>query len=194
MIDRMTTDFLDRAKAGSAEALNHLFDRVAGRLLAFIRMRMGRNLRAQMESRDILQVSLMKAFAGIDGLKGSDAASLMSWLARIAENEIRDQADYHGRQRRNADCNIPLEKTGVGVLADRIRSQASQVILDDEMKRLERAMEAMDKTYREIILLRKFEELSFKEIGTRLDKSPDACRMLLARAMTAVTLKLRELT
>jgi len=52
----------------------------------------------------------------------------------------------------------------------------------------------MDKAYREIILLRKFEELSFKEIGTRLDKSPDACRMLLARAMTAVTLKLRELT
>jgi len=41
-------------------------------------------------------------------------------------------------------------------------------------------------------MLRKFEELSFKEIGERLGKSPDACRMLLARAMTALTLAMEE--
>jgi DNA-directed RNA polymerase specialized sigma24 family protein len=44
-----------------------------------------------------------------------------------------------------------------------------------------------------VILLRKFEELSFAEIGERLGKSPDACRMLLARAMTALTLEMRKL-
>ena len=41
-------------------------------------------------------------------------------------------------------------------------------------------------------MLRKLEELSFAEIGERLGRSPDACRMLLARAMTALTLKLDE--
>ena len=44
--------------------------------------------------------------------------------------------------------------------------------------------------HREVILLRKFEELSFADIARRLGKSEDACRMLLARAMTALTLKL----
>ena len=52
-------------------------------------------------------------------------------------------------------------------------------------------MEQLSPEHREIILLRKFEELGFKDIGERLGKSPDACRMLLARAMTALTLQLR---
>ena len=43
-----------------------------------------------------------------------------------------------------------------------------------------------------MILLRKFEELSFAEIARRLGKSEDACRMLLARAMTALTLALSD--
>jgi len=43
-----------------------------------------------------------------------------------------------------------------------------------------------------VILLRKFEELSFKEIALRLGRSEDACRMLLARAMTALTMKMTE--
>ena len=34
------------------------------------------------------------------------------------------------------------------------------------------------------------EELSFREIGARLDKSEDACRMAFARAMTALTLRI----
>ena len=33
----------------------------------------------------------------------------MAWLARIAENEIRDQADYHRRQRRDAARAVPLD-------------------------------------------------------------------------------------
>jgi hypothetical protein len=37
------------------------------------------------------------------------AGSLMAWLARIAENEIRDRADYHARQRRDARLEVPLE-------------------------------------------------------------------------------------
>ena len=41
-----------------------------------------------------------------------------------------------------------------------------------------------------IILMRKFEELSFAEIGRRMGRSEDACRMLLARALTALTLRL----
>jgi len=116
----------------------------------------------------------------------------MSWLARIAENEIRDQAEYLGRKRRDMDLDTPIDNEGRNRLLAQVRSQVSQVILTDEMKRLEAALEDLEPDYREIILLRKLEELSFEEIGLRLGKSADACRMLLARAMTAVTLKLRE--
>jgi RNA polymerase sigma-70 factor (ECF subfamily) len=179
---------LHQARAGSKEALDVLFERVAGRLLALIRLRLGRQLRARLESRDILQVSLLRAFQRLDQLQGDDSGALMAWLARIAENEIRDQADFHGRQRRDAARDVPLEDPALGGLAERIRSQASRLILDEEAERLEQALETLDESYREVILLRKFEELSFEEVGRRMGRSPDACRMLLARALTALTL------
>lgn len=186
-----TTALLLEAKKGSDEALNRLFERCAGRLLALIRLRMDRELRGRLESRDILNAALLKAFRRIDQFERSEGSALMGWLARIAENEIRDQRNYHRRQRRDAARVVELEP-GLDGLAARVRSQTGRIALEQELGRLERALETLDEPHREVILLRKLEELSFAEIAERLDRSPDACRMLLARAMTALTLKMEE--
>jgi RNA polymerase sigma-70 factor (ECF subfamily) len=62
------------------------------------------------------------------------------------------------------------------------------VVLEEEMLRLEAGLESLPEHYRQIIVLRKLEELGWAEIASRLGKSEDACRMLLARAMAALTL------
>lgn len=185
-----TVDLLRRAKAGSPEALNLLYERCAGRLLSYIRLRMGRDLRARLESRDILQATFLKSLTHINQLEGTETGSLMAWLARIAENEIRDRVDFGQRQRRDAAREVPIEDDAA--FRASAHSALSEVILDEEALQLERALESLSPAHREIILLRKFEELSFGEIGARLGKSEDACRMLLARAMTALTLTLSE--
>ena len=112
----------------------------------------------------------------------------MSWLARIAENEIRDQADYHQRQRRDAARKSPLEDAA-DVPAP-VRQALSQAILGEQTERLEAALESMSAAQRELIVLRKFEELTFPEIATRLGKSEDGCRMAFSRAMAALTIKM----
>ena len=181
-------DLLQRAKAGESAALNVLYERSAGRLLAFIRLRMGRELRARLESRDILQATLVKSLEHLHELKGTETRSLAAWLARIAEFEIRDRMDYHHRQRRDAGREVSLDD---GALLPAVtRSALSRVIIGEEAERLEAALESLSDAHREVILLRKFEDLSFAEIGARLGKSEDACRMLLARAMTALTIAL----
>jgi RNA polymerase sigma-70 factor (ECF subfamily) len=190
-MDTASSTLLLAARSGSEEALEQLLARVGARLLAIIRLRMGSSLRASLESRDILQVVLMKAFARIDQVQAETGGSFMAWLARIAENEIRDQAAHYRRQRRDAARQVPLDQVGSAVLVDRVRSQASQVVLGQQMERLEEALEQLSPEHREVIVLRKLEELSFAEIGERMDRSPDACRMLLARAMTALTLRMR---
>jgi RNA polymerase sigma-70 factor (ECF subfamily) len=182
-----TTALLTRARDGSGPALDELYRRCAGRLLALIRLRLGPDLRGQLESRDILQACLLRSFERIDQLERTDARSLMAWLARIAENEIRDQVDFHHRQRRDARRNVALEEQEPA-LAARLRSSLSRLILDEQANRLERALESLSRAHREVIVLRKLEERSFKEIAATLGKSEDACRMLLARAMTALTL------
>ena len=190
MANESTADLLREAKAGSPGALDALYERCAGRVLAFIRLRLGRELRSKLESRDILQATLIKSLDHLAELKGSETRSLMAWLARIAEHEIRDRADYYQRERRDAAREVPIDDA-IAVRA-LTRSALSRLILNEDAERLEAAIESLAPPHREVILLRKFEDLSFAEIAARLGKSEDACRMLLARAMTALTLKVAE--
>ncbi len=182
----------EQARQGSRAAINAIFERYGDRLHALIRLRLGPHLRRRLESRDILQVTLLKAFKGLDRFKGSGSRSLMAWLGAIAHDQICDQADFYGRQKRDARRDRTLDER-VDLIARQVHTEASRLQLKVDTERLERALDQLGEAQREIILLRHFEELSFPEIGERLGKSPDACRMQLARAMTALTLKLREI-
>ncbi|MCZ6659005.1 MAG: sigma-70 family RNA polymerase sigma factor [Gammaproteobacteria bacterium] len=180
-----TTTLLQAARAGSREALEELFKRCGPRLLALIRLRLGPDLRARLESRDVLAECLLTAFQKFDQLRQSDGASFNAWLARIAENEINDLAEHHHRQRRDVRREEFLEDEH---LVGEVRSLTSRVAVDEQLRLIECALETLEAEHREVILLRKMYELSFPEIGERMGRSPDACRMLLARAMTELTL------
>jgi len=183
-----TDELVHDAIAGRPEAVEALYGRVTPRVLAYVRMRMGQSLRARMDSRDILQATLLKSFERLSEFRGTTAPSLMAWLARIAEREILDRADFHQRARRSPVRETPL--SGQDVLEARVTSVLSRMIRDERIERLEAAMEGLSDAHREIVLLRKFQDLPFREIAARLGKSEDACRMLLARALAALTIRL----
>jgi RNA polymerase sigma-70 factor, ECF subfamily len=183
-----TEDLLRRAREGSREALGVLLGGCGERLLTLIRLRLGPSLRERVESRDVLQATLLKALLHIDGFRGERRESLMAWLARIAQNEIRDAAAFHGRQRRQVGQTVALGGTQeLDRLAADVRSETSRIALDERSARLLAALEALSPEHREVILL---EELPFTEIAGRMGRSPDACRMLLARALAALTISL----
>jgi len=187
-----STVLLREARLGSREALGELYSRYGTRLAAFIRMRMGPDLRRRVESRDILQATLLKSFQRLGQFEGGDGPTLMGWLVRIAENEIRDQRDYQHRQRRDVSAVESFDAGGIDIAA-RVRSALTAAVVNEEAERLGAALGAIDPDHREVIVLRKLEELSFKEVAVRMGRSEDACRMLLARAMVALTLQLRAM-
>jgi RNA polymerase sigma-70 factor, ECF subfamily len=184
-----STAVLRQALAGSDEALDALYRQVGPRLLAFIRLKMGRGLRARLESRDILQATFLKSFQKLDDFEGTTGRSLLGWLMRIAEHEIQDRADFHGRQQRDARVEADVADHE-DALAVRTRSALTRVILDEQAGEIHAALEEISEPHRQVILLRAFEELSFPEIAARLGTSEDGSRMLYARAMTALTLAL----
>ena len=57
----------------------------------------------------------------------------------------------------------------------------------EDLDKLEKAIDELKPEYREVIVLTKIEGLSYKEIGKRLSKSPDAVRMLVPSAMAELT-------
>jgi RNA polymerase sigma-70 factor (ECF subfamily) len=187
--DDETRRLFEGARAGDTRALGAFLDRSARKLLPLIRLRMGRSLRADLDSRDILQAVLLKSFQRLEQVQ--DPGAVMGWLARMAENEIRDRADYASRQRRDAARRLPLDTDAAAIPAP-VRQALSQAILKEESERLARALESLPDAQREIIVWRKLEELTFHEIAVKLEKSEDACRMAFSRAMAALTLRMSE--
>lgn len=192
MAEGDTTALLFRARDGSREALDRLYERVAPRLLRIVRLQLGPSLRGRVESRDVLQSCLLRSFERLDQLEGEDAAGLMAWLSAIARNEIRDLADFHRRQRRDMRREVSAESGRMEALEEELRSVVSRIVLDEEARRMEEALESLSEDHRRVIVLRRLEERSWEEIAELLGRSRDACRMLLARALSALTLRLEE--
>jgi RNA polymerase sigma-70 factor (ECF subfamily) len=192
MTETLADDLVGRAREGSPAALSQLVERFSPRLLAVIRLRLGPSLRAHLESRDVLQETWLKAIGRFEGFAGGGGSSFMAWLAQIAANEIRDRADYHGRQRRDGSREARLGPAELDGLAARVRSESSRLALSAEMARLERALEGLSPDHREVIILRKLEERPFREVAERMGRSPDACRVLLARALAALAIEMER--
>ena len=62
MLAPSITTLLQEARAGSGDALNRLLEQCGPRLLSLIRLRMGSGLRSRMESGDLLNATLLRAF------------------------------------------------------------------------------------------------------------------------------------
>ena len=183
-----TQDLFERARQGDSRDVNAFYERCARKLLPIVRLRLGRSLRSEVESRDIVQAVLYRSLDRLDTIR--DPGAVMAWLARIAENEIRDLADFHGREKRDAARRAPIE--AAAAVAAPVRQAISRLVISDELARVEQALEALPPAQRELIVLRKLEELTFAEIGARLGKSEDACRVAFSRAMAALTLQLGQ--
>lgn len=184
-------ELIRAARDGSEEALNEVCRRYGGRLHGLIRMRMGPRLRRRLESRDVLQIALLKGVQGIERFDGSKSQSLMAWLGTIAVDEIRDQAKFHGRQKRDFQRETSVEGKA-NWMAESVRSEVSRLQGEQDRRRLEKAMDSLRAEYREIILLRTYEDLRFSEISEQLHRSADACRMLHVRALRALKSEMKR--
>ena len=60
------------------------------------------------------------------------------------------------------------------------------------MARLREAILALPDEYRTVLMLRTWERLPFGEVGKRMDRSPDAARMLWARAVQQLSQQLQD--
>lgn len=191
-----SSHLLRRARAGSTTAADEVLQEVGGKLLALIRLRLGPDLRARLESRDILQMTMLRAFEHFDQFEGSGHETLMGWLAAIARRELMHEAEFQHRLKRDREREMAYEEGNevpLDPIGRHVRSEVSRIHFERKAQLVERALEQLAVDHREVVLLRRYEELSFPEIAERMERSPEACRKLFNRAMTTLTMKVYEL-
>ncbi len=189
-----TLSLIVAAKNGDKTALEKICERYIGRVHKIVTFRMGRNLREKAESMDLVQSVMIKVIRGIDGYDTGSESKFINWLAKIVENTIRDKIDYFKAEKRRASSEVPIEGTNnedesnIAEIPDGISSTvAHQVELHEELSMLCKALDKIKDSHREVIILRDYAGMTFKEIGELTGSTEDAARMLYVRSIDEVT-------
>lgn len=190
MSDQLTRslDLMRKAQGGDGAALNRLIDRYYDRVRPIVRARLGRRLRRQIDSGDILQQTFATAFKTFDRFDVSDEASLIGWLARIAERQIHDEHDRQSALKRRAASEVELDaagEDGQSGIQPEAPDAGPQVPLlrKEEQETLEECLAELSELYRELILLRDFAGHSWEQVAELTERpSAAAARMMHAQA------------
>ena len=192
---RKTQELVALAQGGDNSALDQLCRVYGERVQRIVRFRMGTELRGKLESMDLVQDAFVAAVKDLGNFEYRDEGDFLRWMSKIAENRILDNLKRLHADKRDIrrevpiDHRVPTEGDNCPRMPEPIRTTTPSVIMSvsEELDKLENAMNLLKPQYREVIVLSQIEGLSLKKIGDRLGKSDDAVRMLVARAMAALT-------
>lgn len=188
---------LERFRAdGDSGALNALFERYYERVRRIARIRMGSRLQRLTESDDLVQNTFAVAFRKLDQIDLTDHSSLIQYLSRVLENQIRGAIDYFDAQKRQpADGRIlSTEHDDAPLEAPSREPEPVEEAAARELGELyDACVQSLDPAHREVILLREYADASWAEIAAKLDRpSEHAAQLLYGRAQIKLASRLRR--
>ena len=183
------------AKGGDESALERLYRVYGERVRWMVRFRMGKKLRSRLESMDLVQDVFVNAFGALEDFTYKNEGDFVRWLSKITQNALADNRDkLHAakrdiRKEHRFSSRISATNGVHGEVKGNFDATTPSMIMSkrEDLAKLEKAIDELKPEYRDIVVLSKVEGLSYKEIGKRLDKSPDAVRMLMPSAMAELT-------
>lgn len=153
------------AKAGSPEGFESLVDAYAPRLYGYFLRATGNRHDAE-DLLGELMLRLVRTLGSYD-----ERGRFEPWLFRIAANLVRDRIRRYKARPRN--ISLALESPDGQAYADAIPGPAAPVdgklLQDEAAEAVHEALQTLDESTRQMILLRHFAEMSFAEIARAMD-------------------------
>ena len=175
------TQFIDRLRAGEAAAFDHLVTERSPEIYALLY----RLTEDAEEARDLTQETFLQAFRCVANFRGD--ADVRTWLYRIAVNQARNRWRWWRRRRRNVtvsldSTNNPDDQALAARLPDEHSRSPEQNALGHEQEQvLAVALRALARPYREAVVLRDVEGLSYEEVAAALDINVGTVKSRLSR-------------
>jgi RNA polymerase sigma-70 factor, ECF subfamily len=130
---------------------------------------------------DVTQEIFIALLRSIKGFQGK--ALFRTWFRTLTTRQI---AEYY-RNKSRKDGNLSLRLEAIEGLSD----HGFHENLESRIW-VRKALNELPEQYREIILMRFAEELSFNEIASLLNRHPEGAKSLFRRAISALSEKLEE--
>jgi RNA polymerase sigma-70 factor (ECF subfamily) len=176
---------VERALTGDAEAFGEIVRRWERRIFALAFGMLGR----EEDARDATQETFLAAFRNLRGFRGE--AKVSSWLHRIAVNQcitrqrrakVRSESALDDETEKDAaSFAAPLEVLPSRVVEGRERSMA-----------VRRAVNSLPVELRQVIVMKEFEDLTFREIADALDLPLSTVKSRLYTALRQLQMRLQK--
>jgi RNA polymerase sigma-70 factor (ECF subfamily) len=176
---------VERALTGDAEAFGEIVQRWERRIFALAFGMLGR----EEDARDATQETFLAAFRNLRGFRGD--AKVSSWLHRIAVNQCIT-LQRRAKVRSENALETEEEKNALSFAAP-IRYSPARVVESRETTAAVRlAVNSLPVELRQVVLMKEFEELTFKEIADALDLPLSTVKSRLYTALKQLQMRLHK--
>lgn len=189
-------ELLRLAKTGDAAALGELLSHYRQYLLLLAGLQVSRRLQGKADASDLVQEAFLEAHRHFKEFRGGTEMELAAWLrsilAALISNHVRHYLGTHKRDA-NLERGLAAELDHTSHVLDRgllanCSSPSQQVARRESGVLLADALAQLPPDYRQTVILRNFEGMSFADIAARMDRSVDSVQKLWVRALA----RLRE--
>ncbi len=167
-------ELIQKSQRGDNEAFGKLYDKHVRTIYNFIFYK----TRHKETAEDLTSQTFFKALSHMDSVDAD--RSFISWLYKIAHNSV---LDHYRTKKHNDDIDDFYDLTD--------GSEDIGVKIDDaaEAAKVKKYLEKLSPLERDIIIMRVWQELSYKEIAEIVGKSEASCKMVYSRSIK----KLRDI-
>lgn len=151
--------------AGDQRAISQLIERHSRRVRDYIRM----IVKDRDVAEDIFQETFIKAVRVIDEGRYVDSGKFLSWVLRIAHNQVIDHFRHQKQQKTITEADSGYDVLGTLRFAEpTAEDQLMNLQTADSLRLL---IEELPDEQREVVKLRYYANLTFKEIAEQTDVS-----------------------
>jgi RNA polymerase sigma-70 factor (ECF subfamily) len=150
-------------------------------LRAFVRLRMGKELRSREESCDIVQSVAREVLQHADRFAHGGEEGFREWLFTTAHRKIVNRLEHWRADKRNPAHEVP--ECVPEELRSLIATPSQHAVLREDLRQLEAAFDALTAEQREVLTMSRLLGLGHAAIALKLGKSEVAVRKVLSRAL-----------
>jgi RNA polymerase sigma-70 factor (ECF subfamily) len=159
-------------------------------LRAFVRLRMGSELRAREESCDLVQSVAREVLQHADRFRFGGESGFREWLFTTAHRKVVNRLEHWRSAKRDAraarSLALPDELAGLGGSPSQLASA------HEELARIEAAFDQLTEEQREVVMLSRLLGLTHAEIAARQGRTEVAVRKTLSRALARLAAVLAD--
>jgi RNA polymerase sigma-70 factor (ECF subfamily) len=172
-------DAVRRCLAGESAAFGEIVARWQDRIHAAVYRMTG----SAEDAKDLAQETFVRAWSSLRSFQGG--AAFGTWLHSIALNQVRSEMRKRAAQKRGAPVSLdrPADEAGHGIdPPDPSPGGEEAAATKEHVRLLQRAVQELEPEFREVIVLREFQDLSYEEIADVTGAPVGTVRSRLFRA------------